>query len=296
MTGTTDSEGRPWRLLAAMAARHGADHRFDLIEAMRAVVEDAMGPAVGVDLAWSTTVIRRSDDLERGRVREVAGLAWPLAHAAATDLEAVYLGGNRASVGPAPTGPDPQPDPRAEPVHALLRFPELPPGAATLACSVQLGALPGGCVGADLARAAQGWLVAAVEGIGAETGYVALDVADAFDAASSWELAVGAGPSARDVTRTVWGYGWCTLLSPAHLMRLGGAERLAQVPGAVVLVGPDNRVLVRLGADPAAVTAEQLAALRDVLLPVLPAGSRSLADYHALLASDPHVVSPDYRL
>ncbi|HEX4697867.1 MAG TPA: type VI immunity family protein [Actinomycetes bacterium] len=181
-------------------------------------------------------------------------------------------------------------------MHALLRFADVPAGAATLACSVQLGALPGGRIGTDLAQSTQRWLVATAEGLGAETGYVALDVADAYDAASSWELAVGAGSSEREVTRTVWGYGWCTLLSPAHLMRLGGAERLAQVPGAVVLVGPDNRVLVRLGEDAAAVTAAQLAALREALRPVLPTGSRSLADYRAMLASDPYVVSPEYLL
>jgi hypothetical protein len=260
------------------------------------LVEDVMGPAVGVDLTWNTTVIRRSDDLERGTVPAVASRDWSLANAAGDELEAVYLGGKRASVGPPPSGPDPRPDPRAEPVHALLRLSDLPAGAATLACSVQLGALPGGRMSTDLAQSTQRWLAAAAEATGAETGYVASDVADAWDASSSWELAVGAGPSERDVTRTVWGYGWCTLLSPAHLMRVGGAERLGQVPGAVVLVGPDNRVLVRLGEDPAAVTAERLAALREVLRPVLPAGSRSLADYRALIASDPYVVSPEYLL
>jgi hypothetical protein len=45
VTVTTDADGRPLRLLAAVAARHGADRRCDLVEAMRAVVEDAMGPA-----------------------------------------------------------------------------------------------------------------------------------------------------------------------------------------------------------------------------------------------------------
>ena len=64
----------------------------------------------------------------------------------------------------------------------------------------------------------------------------------------------------------------------------------------MVLVGPGNRVLVRFGEDPAGVTAEQPAAPRDVLLPVLPAGSRTLAEYRALNAGDPHVVAPDYLL
>ena len=296
MTGTTDDQGRPLRLLAAVAAQHGADRRPDLIEATRALIEDVVGPALGVDLTWNTTVVRRSDDLERGTVPEVAGLAWSLANAADAELEAVYLGGKRASVGPPPAGPDPRPDPRAEPVHALLRFPDIPAGAATVACSVQLGVLPGGRISTDLAQTTQRWLAAASEATGAETGYVAVDVADAYDASSSWELAVGAAPSARDVTRTVWGYGWCTLLSPGHVMRLGGTERLAPVPGAVVLIGPDNRILVRLGEDPAAVTAEQRAALREALRPVLPSGDRSLADYRALISSDPYVVSPDYLL
>jgi Type VI immunity for VRR-NUC len=292
VTRTTDSGGRPWRLLAAVAARHGADHRSDLIEAMRAGVEDVIGPAVGVDLAWSTTVIRRTDDLERGTVPEVVGLAWPWrTRQRPTSRRPMSAGTVRVSAlrpagwirGPI-AGRSRCTRCCASPTCRPARR-RWPARCSWVPCSAAVSAptFPG---------PPRALLVAAAEGMGAETGYVA----DAFDAASSWELAVGAGPSARDVTRTVWGYGWCTLLSPAHLMRLGGAERLAQVPGAVVLVGPDNRVLIRLDADPAAVTAEQLGALRDLLLPVLPAGSRSVADYRALLASDPYVVSPDYRL
>jgi hypothetical protein len=155
--------------------------------------------------------------------------------------------------------------------------------------------LAGGCVDATLAQASQRWMVGAAEATHAETGYVALDVADAWDAASSWELAVGAAPSERDVTRTVWGYGWCTLLSAAHVSWLGGVDRLAEVPGSVVRTGPEGRVLVRLHDDPAAVTAAQVARLRNALGPVLPVGDRSLDDYRASLA-DPHIADPDYLL
>jgi hypothetical protein len=57
------------------------------------------------------------------------------------------------------------------------------------------------------------------------------------------------------------------------------------------------RLIVGVAADdPAAVTSEQLTALREALRPVLPIGDRSLEDYRTLLAADAEVSGPDYLL
>lgn len=279
----------PRRLLAALAVQGRQPEPAALAEAMRGLVDGVVLPAVGPELQWTTTVVRRGADLGAGAGPEPGnGRDWRAAFAAGDDLEAAYLSG---AVPARPTVP---PDPRAEPVHGLLRRPGAT-GPATLAVSVHEWALPAGPAGAGLPQALVGWLLATAASLGAETGYVALDVVDAWDGASSWELAVQAPPARRDVTGTVWGYGWATLLAPAHVEAVGGATALSGVPGSALLHGPDGQVLVRLGDDPAAVRPEQVAALREALRPVLPVGFGSLEEYQAL-ADDPWAVAPAYVL
>jgi hypothetical protein len=271
-TDDADVAARPRRLLGAVAVQAARPSAADLVSALRRAVEDVVVPALAVDLVWSTTVITRHVDLDRGTVPSRPGLDWAGAADPGTSLEAVYLLGRVAGV---PAFP---PDPRGEPVHALLqRGAERRP--ATLAVSVHEWALDGGQAATSVLQAAARWLLSTAEQLRAETGYVAVDLADSWDAASAWELAVQAPPAHRDVTRTVWGYGWGTLLSAQHAEAGGGIDALAAVPGADVRAGPDGRVWVRLGADPASVSPEQVAALRTVLTPVLPTGLRRLENY-----------------
>lgn len=284
MTNDTGLTARPRRLLGAVAVQAARPSAADLVGALRRAVEDVVVPALAVDLVWSMTVITRHDDLERGTVPRRPGLDWAGPAEPGAALEAVYLLGAVAGV---PVFP---PDPRAGPVHALLRLG--PPGRpATLAVSVHEWALEGGRAATSVLQATVRWLLTTAEQLRAETGYIALDLADSWDAASAWELAVQAPPAHRDVTRTVWGYGWGTLLSARHVEAVGGIDALAAVPGADVRAGPDGRVFVRLGADPAGVSPDQITALRTVLTPVLPTGFRRLEDFlHP--APDPYADPP----
>jgi hypothetical protein len=272
LTNDADVAARPRRLLGAVAVQAAQPSVTDLVGALRRAVEDVVVPALAVDLEWSTTVITRHDDLERGTVPNRPGLDWAGAAEPGAALDAVYLLGAVAGV---PVFP---PDPRAGPMHALLSLG--PPGRpATLAVSVHEWALHGGRAATSVLQAAARWLLSTAEQLRAETGYIALDLADSWDAASAWELAVQAPPAHRDVTRTVWGYGWGTLLAAQHAEAVGGIDALGAVPGADVRAGPDGQVWVRLGADPSSVSPDQITALRTVLAPVLPTGFRRLEDY-----------------
>ena len=124
------------------------------------------------------------------------------------------------------------PDPSADPVHALVRGLAGRPG--TLAWSVQEWVVR------DLgehAVATERWLLAVAERLGADSGFVTLDVVRAQDGASPWEHVVGQPPSWRDFRRHAWSLGWATLLGPGQAAAVGddALDRLRDaVPGAVV--------------------------------------------------------------
>ncbi len=98
---------------------------------------------------------------------------------------------------------------------------------------------------------------------------------------SAWEIVAQVSPAHRDFVRYVWGYGWGTLLSAAQTDAVGGVERLRELPGAVLLQGPQGHLWVSLGDDPATVAPGSVEALRGVLAPVLPTGFQTVEEYLA---------------
>ncbi|MGV8979496.1 MAG: hypothetical protein ACOH17_15795 [Cellulomonas sp.] len=115
------------------------------------------------------------------------------------------------------------------------------------------------------------WLVDSAVALGAETGYVSLDKARAGDDQSAWERRARFSRTLRDPRRSLWGYGWGTLLSLAHRDLVGGVERLGSVPGARVREVAGDRTWLTLGPDPAQVPDSSMWALHEVLVPALPA-------------------------
>ncbi|QWZ09245.1 hypothetical protein KRR39_05515 [Nocardioides panacis] len=168
------------------------------------------------------------------------------------------------------------PDPTVNPVNAVARL--LPGRPATVAWSVHGWAVRDW---SSFVRAATAWLLDAATSLDAESGYVTLDVVDAVQPESAWEIVAQVSPADRDFERTVWGYGWGTLLSAAHADAVGGSDRLLEVPGAELLQGPGGHVWVRLGDDPASVDPDSVVVLRRVLAPVLPVGRRTVEQYFA---------------
>ena len=145
--------------------------------------------------------------------------------------------------------------------------------------------------GEDLVRVAgfvEPWLLGAADRLHADTGFAALDRYTADTDASPWERATGFPWWERDVTATLWGYGWGTLLSPVHVAAVGGAAALGAlrevVPAARVRDVGEGRTWVTLGDDPGSVTADEVAALRRVLLPALPRGARTFEDFERAVA------------
>ncbi len=139
--------------------------------------------------------------------------------------------------------------------------------------------------------AASGWPLEAATSLGAGSGFVTLDVVDAVQPASAWEVAAQAAPADRDFGRCVWGCGWGSLLSAAHVDAVGGRDSLRKVTAAALLEVPGGYLWVRLGDDPAAVPPDSVAALRRALAPVLPPGRRAVEEYVAP-RSDPYESSP----
>ena len=287
VTSRIDRDVPSRRLLAALAVQGGRPAPGDLVGALASAVDDVVVPALGVEgLHWRTTIVKRTDDLERRPPPFLPGREWSAAAAVGPELfESVSAEGVVSDRSALP------PDPRQSPVRALAHVPTGGRGPATIAVSMHEWALVGGYVGREIAQALSRWLLGAAERLGAQTGYVTLDFVDAWDGMSAWEQAVQAPPAQRDVSRTVWGYGWGTLLSSSHAAAIGGVGALSAVPGARLLEGPGGRVWVRLGDDPAAVTPKQVAALRIALTPVLPTGFRTLAESEQA-AQDPFSLPP----
>jgi hypothetical protein len=178
------------------------------------------------------------------------------------------------------------PDPTVNPVNAVARL--LPGRPATIAWSVHRWAVRDW---AAFQPAAVAWLLDAATWLDAASGYVTLDVVDAVQPESAWEIVARVSPADRDFERTVWGYGWGTLLSAAQADAVGGSAQLREVPGAEVLQGPGSHVWVRLGDDPASVDPDSVVALRRILASVLPVGRRTVEEYFAP-RSNPYETPP----
>ena len=132
---------------------------------------------------------------------------------------------------------------------------------------------------AGFVQQASTWLLTRADELGASSGWIGPDVADAANAVSPWEATVDVSPGERDFERSLWGYGWGTLLSATQAEAVGGAAALATLPGAEVRTGPGGRLWVRLGSDPRNLGRDLVRALRERLAPVLPPGIRTVEEY-----------------
>lgn len=106
-----------------------------------------------------------------------------------------------------------------------------------------------------------------------------LDRVSADDDFSPWERAVGFSPGYRDVTDTVWGYGWGTLLGTSHVAALGGIQSLQRLPWARAEQRAGGRVWLTLTREISALDQDAMRSLREILAPVLPVGSRTYQEY-----------------
>lgn len=239
-----------------------------MVSAAEEVVEQLVVPAMFVELDWRTTAITPADDLERGGGKLSSPRRdWDRLRRRGRELESGSIEGCRRDV-PATLPPDPS----ADPVHVLVRG--LPGRAGTLTWSVQewtvrdLG---------EYAAATQRLLLTLADRLGADGGFITLDVVAARVDDSPWELAVGQPRSRRDFRHQAWGYGWGTLLGPGQVALLGedSLARLPEaLPTAVVSRRADGAAWIRLGATPVEVTRDQVRQVREFLQPVLPAGTR----------------------
>lgn len=256
----------------------------DVVAVLRDGVEQVVQQCMGIDLSWTTTAFVASDDLTSARTAAKAGrrrIDWDLPLGRGEPLQSVTLSATATAL------EDHHWHPKWLPVTAHARMPVDVPhgrgdgGGLVVGLSMHRWAMYGG--GADLVRVADlltPWLLDAADRLGADAGYATLDQVSAGDSQSPWERVTGCPPSLRDVTRTLWGYGWGTLLSPAHVEAVGGPSALEHLAPAVQVreVG-GGRTWVTLGPDPAAVRPEDVSALRHVLAPALPIGSRTVEEF-----------------
>ena len=233
------------RVLVALAVQDPADPDV-AIAVLRGGIEDVVLPATFVDLDWHTTAITPADDLER----DTTGLRsqsrdWQRLRPAAAELESGGVETHRQDV-----PRDPLPPEMTAKLAGLL------PGSHTLAA--RGGGMPRrGLRLRDLRRSRR---CTAAECVGHRDSGVA----------------GGAG-----LERHVWGYGWGTLLSASLAEAVGGSAALSRAAGCRRAGRLGGQVWVRLGDDPAAVDRSAVAALREVLAPVLPVGRRTVEEYTA---------------
>ncbi|WP_182111525.1 MULTISPECIES: hypothetical protein [unclassified Actinotalea] len=233
---------------------------------------------MGVELSWSTAVVRAGQDPSGPAALARDGLDWDRL-APGEPLTTVRL------LGVATALLDHPGHPKHLVAEVVASWPTTPPGHAplrdglTVALHMHRWAMYGG--GEDLVRVAgflTPWLLGAVDALRADTAYATLDRVQAEDGWSPWEWVVAA-PTERDLRSRLWGHGWGTLLGPAHLEAVGGAAALAGVPGAQVVPRPGGFVWVTLGDDPGAAGRADVAALREVLLPALATGERTHEEF-----------------
>lgn len=262
----------PRRLLVGVALPAPPADPRAAVAALARAVEEVVMPAMFVELDWRTTIITPADDLEHGQGFQASGRDWDALLRAAALLESGGVAGLRQDV-PHDLLP---PDRTVNPVNAVVRL--LPGRPARLAWSVHRWAVRDW---AAFVPAAARWLLETASALEAGSGFVTLDVLDALGDYSAWEIVAQVSPAHRDFVRYVWGYGWGTLLSAAHTDAVGGVERLRELPGAVLLQGPQGHLWVSLGDDPATVAPDSVEALRGVLAPVLPTGFQTVEEYLA---------------
>ncbi|GEK21769.1 hypothetical protein [Cellulomonas xylanilytica] len=282
MGGEDEAGSRELAMFGGVAVQSGRPSDQDVVAVLRDGVEHVVASCLGVDLTWTTTAVVASDDLSTGNA-DIGrpGLDWAFALGRGEPLLAVTLSATATAL----EGYDWHP--RWLPVTVRATMPVDVPhgrgdgGGLVVGLSMHRWALYGG--GDDLVRVADvltPWLLDSADRLDADAGYATLDRVTAEDAESPWERVTGCLPALRDVTRTLWGYGWGTLLSPVHVDAVGGRvvlDSLREVLPAVVVrdVG-GGRTWLTLGPDPAAVTPQDVATLRSVLAPALPRGSRSV--------------------
>ena len=266
-----------------------------VVQVLRDGIERVALASMGVELTWWTSAITPEDDLERGNsVTTVEGLDWSFVASRAGHLEGVTLLAEATALRPYVGHP------KREPVVMHAGFPRPRPGSEPPVGQLRIGfsmhrwAMYGS--GVDLARVVEpltDWLLEGVDTLDADTGYLTLDRVSARDGFSPWEEAVQT--QNRQVSAKLWGYGWGTLLSAAHVAVLGGIGPLQQLDWATVQDRPGGRAWLTLTRDITAVGRHDMRLLRELLAPALPIGSRNLQDYRDIIA-DPRFSSPDYLL
>lgn len=245
-----------------------------LVSLLRAAAEDVLIPAVeGSDYTLDLSATRRDEDLSReGRVH---GVVWDNV-ARKEPLETVIVSGSSPLRGTPVSVP-------FLTVHAGLPRPvrrlDGSEGQSPMVidCSVNLSRI-GGSVSAELRAWLVSWLQSAASEIGATTGYLTVDFIQAGPGATSpYEDAVMALPSERDPANHAVGYGWGTLLGPAHVAALGGSSALDRAPVVRRVALDEDRWWLELTDDPNDMSS--MTALREFLAPVLPEGLQDLEEY-----------------
>ncbi|WP_421742669.1 hypothetical protein [Cellulomonas sp.] len=288
---TTDGEGgdhvREPAMFGGVAVQSSQPSDEAAVAVLRDGLERVVEQCIGIDLSWTTTAVVASDDLSSedtdiGR----PGTDWEFALGRGEPLRSVTLTGMATAL----EGYDWHP--KWLPVTLHARMPVSVAhgrgdgGGLVVGLSMHRWAMYGG--GEDLVRVADlltPWLLDAADRLGADTGYATLDQVTAEDDQSPWERVTRCVPSLRDVTRTVWGYGWGTLLSPVHVEAVGGPDALRGVlPTVELRDAGSGRTWLTLGPDPAAVRPEEIQALRAVLAPALPVGSRTVEEWDRSVA------------
>lgn len=256
----------------------------DVVAVLRDGLERVVQRSMGVELTWATIVIRNDDDLQSVEDGVIGrnSLDWDFVSSRKGDPRSISLTARATALLPYPWHPKCM----VATVHAS--FPTYVErlgrdvGGMTVALSMQRWAMYGG--GEDLVRVTgplSDWLLGAAETLGADTGFVTLDQVDASYEQSPWERVTECSPAARDVARTLWGYGWGTLLSSVHLGAIGGMGALRTLGMGKAQELPGGRVWFSLCEDIANLDPTAVGALREVLFPALPVGGCTVEEYYS---------------
>lgn len=270
-----DESRRPWEwpegdwpstLFGGLLAPARVD-RDVVVEVLRAAV-DLVNGWVGVDLTWSTFVDVVED-----------GVGNPRADCQRPGVDGEFMAGKPGTVtwinleGVCTELAQAFRQPERVVVEISAHFPQYSShhgrdvGRMVVGVSVQRWALYGS--GQDLpwfTPALDRWMTQSAEALDAATGFALLDRVRASYPESPWERHV---MGQAEAASQVWGYGWGTLLGPAQLDRVGGAQPVTSLPGAHVRELPGGRVWVTFGDNPSAVPVETMQALHEALLPAL---------------------------
>lgn len=240
------------------------------IEVLREAIALAQG-WIGLDVTWSTLVWVDEDDA-RPSVKKASrpGLNWEFASSRPGTVQTIHLNGVCTALAQFPTHP------KHMIADVTARFPVSvrgrDVGRMSVTISVQRWAMFG--AGQDMAWVAgpvSPWVLRNAETLGADTGYAIADRVRASDDQSALERRSQVPYAGFGSEPDVWGYGWGTLLSPAHVGKIGGVAGLTGLPDARVQELAGGRVWVTLGEDPSQVSDAVMWHLRDVLQPAFPA-------------------------